>query len=233
MNLPRLVLLLTVLMPLLGWAQEASDAPTAPAPEKGRLSAPPLVSAPAAETEPGRSPYEPGDLRLLDEEARRALEAEEEYGGTFGRVMFETLGSVAGGVAGGLAGYGAAQYFGGDIEPYLVVTGVLMGTTLGVYGAGTLMSARGGVLPTLLGSVAGMGMSFLVLGMNDGLGDGGLELIPLVLMPLVGPIVGYEVSHSLEMESTAGLRARAGPRVYPVLGATARGRPALGLAGSF
>lgn len=231
MSLPRLVLLLPLLLPLLGQAQEPSDAPTAPAPEESRLSAPPLVSAPAGEAEPGKSRRAPDGLRLLEPEDVRLREAEEEYGGTFGRVTLETLGSVIGGATGGLAGYGAAQYLGGDVEPYLVGAGLLVGMTLGVYGTGSLMRARGGLLPTFVGAVAGMGMSLAFLVLADGVGDGGLVLVPLSMMSLIGPIVGYEVSHSIALESAAR-RPQAGPRVYPVLGGTTRG-PALGLAGSF
>jgi hypothetical protein len=227
MRLPRLVLLLAVLMPLLGWAQEESDVPRAPTSQADRLPAPPLVSAPTGEPQES-SRYEP-DVRLLELE-----EAEEEYGGTFGRMMLEVLGAVTGGAAGVLAGYGASLYFGGDLEPHLIVTGILLGSAGGVYGAGTLLSGRGGFLPTLLGSAGGVGMALLFLYAGDGLGDNGLLLLPLSLIALMGPIAGYEISHAVEVESLsrAKRRAHAGPRVYPAFGATSRG-PALGLAGVF
>ncbi len=185
----RLMLCLAMLAPCVGLAQ------------MDELPPPPLVPAP---TEPEQAPPE---AELIPHEFEPSVPPGETFSAA--RVMLEFVG---GGVAGGGLGFvsllaGAVIFSGacsGDdlscLGPifFTGIVGAAVGVPLGVYGAGKLLKGQGAYWPSLIGTVvgAGIGLTVGLISQNE----------PALVMgvtagPVVGAIVGYELSHAAALSS--------------------------------
>jgi hypothetical protein len=222
MQIARFAVLLVVLVPFLGQAQDFS------APSDSPLAPPPLVSAPQ-----GSMPEHPHGARLLTEDEEEGLSQEV-------RIGLEAGMSLVGAVLGGYLGDAGAHLVHPkwDIRFYasmVLASGTLVMTTA-VYGAGTLAGGRGRFLPTLLGGVLGAVLPGVLYstGMLTTRTPNEVALLGLLgLVGLAGPVVGYELSHSAApAPKRPGPSASTGPRVYPVLSASTEGGT-LGLVGQF
>lgn len=236
MFLLRLALGLALLAPCVGLAQP-SDAPAPPAPvELEELTPPPLVSAPEEPEAPARP-----TAALFPR--RREPEPPHGPGLVVGRVMLELL---AGAVSG--AGIGAVSVLAGAslisnacnnddsldcIVPLVMVggAGALLGVPLGVTGAGKVLHGRGQFWPTLIGTVAGAGAG-LVGGLASG--SDAMLIVGLSAGPLVGAILGYELSHLVTwFPGVKRSNAQAGVSIVPSLAALPKGGVLGGLSGRF
>lgn len=224
----RLLPVLAVLLPLLAQAQAPVAASSTEVPP------PPLVPAPTGESV-SPSPFNP-------DPPARLLPPPESAGDRVGRMLLETLG----GGLGGVMGLGAGFFIGGNIATEsscgldctegalltlsVVGVGMTLGASAGVFGAGSLMDGQGRFLHTLGGAALaeGAALGLVALGL-----DSTPATLSILLAPLVGALVGYEVSHVLsrsDMEQSAS--AHSGVSLMPVVGATPGGGM-LGLHGRF
>ncbi|WP_224243174.1 hypothetical protein [Hyalangium gracile] len=163
-----------------------------------------------------------------------------------GRVLLELLfgsvGGAAGAVGGFVGGVGASNC---PISESCISTGdelilnsvtfasLTVGSVLGVYGAGVLFRSRGGFLPTLVGGVLGGGMGGLVLATLES----DWSVLVIATAPLVGAIIGYEVSNAFAESEAAPavgtLRPATSLEVLPVVAATPSGGILGGVVGRF
>jgi hypothetical protein len=218
----RFVVLLAVLVPFLGQAQDST------APGDSPLAPPPLVSAPQ-----GTAPERPRSARLLTPEDEEAFPRVTRLGVEWSAAL---VGAVAGAYLGGVSGEHLNPML--DQRSYmgLGLVGGTLGMSIAVYGAGTLMDARGGFFSTLLGGMVGGALPALAYysGLLTLRTPNEATLLGLLgLVGLAGPVVAYELSHAATPDPRLRLsRASTGPRVVPVLAASAEGGT-LGLAGQF
>jgi hypothetical protein len=210
MTTARVVLLIALLVPLLGRAQEVAS--------EGALSPPPLLSAPPARVKPIEERYPLG--------VRMALQ-----------IPLVLAGAVAGGAA-GLGGAELIGSQGRERETHRIALS-LVGGGLGmagtVYAGGAILGMEGGFLHTLLG--AGIGVALPSIGLLAGLAsfrtlNEVTAIVSLGMLGLACPIVAYELSHAAAWKEKDAPRTATGPRVYPVF-AAAPGGGSLGLAGRF
>lgn len=209
MTTARFVLLIALLAPLLGRAQEV--------PSEASVPPPPLLSAP-----PGKDP----SLAPMLEE-RYSLGA---------RVGLQLPLALVGALAGGAAGLGGAELIGsqGDRETHRIALSLVgggLGAAGAVYGAGAILGMEGRFLHTLLG--AGVGVAIPAIGFLAGVNDinGPNQTGVLVMLGLAGlacPIIANELSHADARKE----KAATGPWVYPVASAGPNGG-SVGLAGRF
>ena len=194
MTTARFVLLIALLAPLLGRAQEV--------PSEAAVPPPPLLSAP-----PGKDP----SLAPMLEE-RYPLEV---------RVGLQLPLALVGALAGGAAGLGGAELIGsqgGARETHRIALSLVgggLGAAGAVYGAGAILGMEGSFLHTLLG--AGVGVAIPSLGFLAGVNDinGPNQTAVLVMLGLAGlacPIIAQELSHAEARKE----KAATGPWVYPV-----------------
>jgi hypothetical protein len=120
----------------------------------------------------------------------------------------------------------------------LCIAGIIVGAELGysvgviagVYGAGTALGADGQILPVVLGTVAGLIGSFVLLSQHLQY----LQPVPLILdaalPPLVGAMLGYELFVSPEPQALGMSLGRT--RIQPVLSVSPWGT-FVGLGGRF
>ena len=146
---------------------------------------------------------------------------------------FGALTTVGGGFAGGLAGTGVClalghqnQFLGCLVELYLGIgAGLLLGLPLGVWWGGNIAGGDGGLGYTFLGALAGGVGGILVVAASA-------QFPPLSLLgfalPILGGILGYELSMSPEAPSLA----LGGTRLQPLLSFSPQGG-FVGLGGSF
>jgi hypothetical protein len=115
-------------------------------------------------------------------------------------------------------------------EPRCAITAIMglalsysVGASVGISFTGGVLGGRGDFVLTLLGSIAGA-----ALGAGIGIATRSTEgmILALSICPLIGAVVGYEVSHS----QAFGLE---GVQLAPVFGATLRGGILGGIAGRF
>lgn len=161
------------------------------------------------------------------------------------RIFAEASGGVLGGAVMGLAGIftvapalSKVNCTPGEvcIVPVLsiMVPAAFVGVPISVQHFAEPFGGRGEFLPTLGGSLLGTGVGFI-----SGLSSGNLGVLiaSLILGPVTGAIVGYEISHALNQRRAiaagAVSSANAGFRMVPVISATPRGGLLWGLAGSF
>jgi hypothetical protein len=189
----RLVLCLTLLASSLGFAQTPEEV----APVSSEPSRPPLLPAPGqAEPPPPEGESIPYTYRPTSE-ARSASSSN--------RILFELLAGAGTGAVAGVAGIFTGALLAGfdcaDLECVLPIlgsmsVGILVGTPLGVYGAGRAMDGRGkywaSLVGTTLGSLAGL---TLAVGASS-IGSDALTILSLIAGPLIGAVLGYELSHS-------------------------------------
>jgi len=112
-----------------------------------------------------------------------------------------------------------------------MVAGMALTAPIGVYLAGHFAEGAGLFLPTLAGSLASGGLTALTLAaISHPVTPVGV--LALVVSPLVGSIIGYEVSHSFVSHRRRSAAA-SGVQVLPTAGVTPSGTGVLGLAGRF
>lgn len=140
------------------------------------------------------------------------------------------LGGVTGGLVGAGIAYGAMQLTctdsGGGCALatllWAMPLGLLLGTPIGAWGGGTLLSGHGDFFPTLVGTAAGSaGALGLVVASQRWAAISWAAPVALVL-PLAGAILGYEWSHAANL-----------PRVQATPMVTGDGGVGLALAGVF
>ena len=228
MFLPRILLCLVLLAPLVGLAQGSGEAAVSAPPESEVLPPPPLVPAPeASQAEPAEEAA-PAEGELFPHEYGSTRKPGKPF--TVGRGVFEFVG---GGVMGAGVGFvslllGAAVFSpicGNDAYACLIpvfltgAVGAVFGASLGVYGAGKLLGAEGRYWPSFLGTLAGaaLGIVGAVAAQNET-----ATALSLTVGPVLGAIVGYELSHAY------GQRG-----VLPSVGVTLTGDVTVGLSGRF
>ena len=153
----------------------------------------------------------PPSRAAFDPDEDRALRIASETG-------FGVLAGSAGFFSGALIGYGVCALAGEDQGMFGCLGGALIGgfagafagIGLGVYGGGELLDANGGLGWTYLGETAGLAVSgAIVFAAEIDVGEiGGLLL--LSAGPLIGAILGYELSTSREGTRTIGGSLRLG-----------------------
>jgi hypothetical protein len=212
-----LLLVLCAVLPLPGFAQASSP--------------PPLVPAPASPQEDEEKPQ--GEIIPRD------WEAQESGGARAGRIVLgPVLGLVLGTVAAAPGVFLMSDSFscstcandseilGGGL---LSLAGYSVGAALGVKLMGSLLEGEGRFLHAFLGAGIGFGAGLLgALALST---TEGAWAIPLLTFPLIGAVIGYEVSHSNERER----RAAAGPSVavLPSVSVRPSGGVIAGLVGRF
>jgi hypothetical protein len=237
----RIVLCLVLLSASVGFAQVSSDVPLAgsedpapvpPPPEPGvELEQPPLVS-------------EPAQGELIPYHYKPEREAPPDL--ILPRVLSEVFGGVLGGVGMGVVGLliGASALESVDCSAddnvcaatviAVTVPAVFVGIPLGVQFAGQGLGGQGEFLPALGGTLVGTGAG-LIYGLSS---DGPGPLVAgLIVGPLLGAIVGYEISNAIVRGGSPAPRAVSSafvsPQVVPLVGATPRGGLLGGLSGRF
>ncbi|ADO74368.1 hypothetical protein [Stigmatella aurantiaca] len=235
MFLLRIALGLALMAPCLGLAQPADAPALSPPTNPDTLPPPPLVSAP-------KEPEAPHPPAVLFPHQWKPSEPQGP-GLVAGRLMLELLAGAAGGAGMGAVSFlvGASVISGacdGDsldcFVPLFMMggAGALIGVPLGVYGAGKLMKGRGQFWPTLIGTVAGAG-----LGLAGALAsqNGTALILGLSAGPVVGAIVGYEISHLVPGFPTrpGTVRPGLGLSMLPSFAATPGGGVLGGLSGRF
>jgi hypothetical protein len=208
-----LVFLLLLLTPRVGRTQEAS----------------------------GQPPDSSGSLLTQEDRFGVATEARDPF---VPRVTSEVLlGSLAGAgglLGGGLVGWRIASSVTCGIDDCLdgvgyvgggMVAGIALAAPIGVYFAGRLAGGEGLFLPTLAGSLAGGGLTALTLAMMSG-PITPVGVLALAISPLMGSIIGYEVSHSFVRHGRQRVAA-GGVQLVPTAGVTRSGTGVFGLAGRF
>jgi hypothetical protein len=153
------------------------------------------------------------------------------------RVMVEVLGGSVGALAGTTVGFLAVLPFAASIcqescnHPIWATaagTGAVIGMSLGVYAGGSLVHGEGSFWLTLGGGVAGVAFSGWGL---TRLVDFDMDYLPLfALPPVLGAILGFELSHDRHSARWAGA---SDVRVMPVLAVGRDGGVLGGLAGRF
>jgi hypothetical protein len=93
------------------------------------------------------------------------------------------------------------------------------------------MDGQGLFLPTLAGSLTSGGLTALLLVATNSFFSSTGALI-MALSPLVGSIIGYEVSHHFVSRESRSVAAR-GVQVLPTAGVTSLGTGVFGLVGRF
>jgi hypothetical protein len=230
-SIPGLVSLLLLLLPLVGSAQEAWGRQ-----QGARLSLIPAATATVApDSALPRSLLSQQDSMGVSREARDPIAAR-----VTGEVLLGALAGAGGLLGGGLVGMAVAESVtcgiddcldGVDIVGVGMVTGIALVAPIGVYFAGRMSQGEGLFLPTLAGSLASGGLTALTLSaMSRSVSPVGV--LVLAISPLVGSIIGYEVSHSFVSRSRRSAAA-SGVQVLPTAGVTRSGTGVLGLAGRF
>ncbi len=223
-----LSVLLCALLPFQGLAQAPSQ--------------PPMVPAPATPAEGPRAAL--GEEQQPQDEIipRERQRPEDSVGRRVGRIALGTFGGLLGGVVGGLPGIGlsiglergcegCANGTAVIIAGLAGVAGVASGMAFGVWGIGSLLGGEGRYLPTL----AGTGIGLLVGGgiavyLGDQIKEE-LAIPPLLIGPILGTLIAYEISHSNEWER--GAEASPSVAVLPTVGVSPSGGFVAGLVGRF
>lgn len=216
----RIALIAVLLLPPAAAAQ-TEELPPPPLPSESEVASPPTSEAPVeAPSESPGSPPEPSaeydhdlDSRATDPRFRST-----EDPGRPLRITSEVVGGMLGSATGGLLGYlggvalfcaGGAPQDGGDYCPMFgiltAIPAAWAGLGLGTWGAGTLMEGQGIWWAPMLGSAVGGVVAWLGGSVISGLvyQSPPLAIVLGVLvgsMPVVGAVVGYELSHGAELQ---------------------------------
>jgi hypothetical protein len=114
----------------------------------------------------------------------------------------------------------------------LSLAGLSGGTALGIVGGASLVDGQGSYWPTVagtaLGTLSGIVLAIALLAAEEA----ALIPIPIIVSPVIGGMIGYELSHSSASERTAQLAAP-GTRILPVISVHPSGGILGGLVGSF
>lgn len=244
---PRLALLLCLVIPLPGLAQDPNSS-EAPAPS---VTPPPLVPAPAEPPEPSDTPLASPEDSTEDssEDASQSLLVPREwnpkrtYSPTAPRLILEIFGGAVGAslgvIPGGLLFISGLCFEGCDdgaevraiLGLAVGLAGIAGGTAVGIVGAASLVHGEGEYWPTAGG--AGVGT---LAGVLTGLAliDSAEEaaLIPAISGPIIGGMIGYELSHS-NAEDRRLQSSASGTQVLPVISLHPSGGIIGGLVGRF
>jgi hypothetical protein len=237
-------LLLCALEPLQGLAQAPSPPPLVPASPEPDPYDP--KDEPTAESPYGGYDDEAPPQAELSPPPQSELIPRRRESSKDGRVMFpriaiESLAGLGLGIAGAIPGslYILSFAFCDDCDPGpsmfplalgLTAVGLTSGLALGVKAGGSLMGGEGRFLPTLLGAAAGVGVGGLAAIPLGAAFDGGW-LVSLLVFPVTGAVIGYELSHADELKS----KAATGTQVSwsPLISVRPSGGVVAGLAGNF
>lgn len=223
--------LLLLLVPRAGGAHEAwGQQPRA------RLSLVPRTQAvETSDSELSRSLRSIDDTMVVSTEAKDPVAAR-----VASEVLVGSLLGAGGLLGGGLVGVVLAESFTCGVNECMdglgyvgasIVAGIALAAPLGVYFGGHLMEGEGLFLPTLAGSLVSGGVTAVTLAMmTNSITPAGV--LVLAMSPLVGSIVGYEMSHFFVGRQRRSLAA-GGVQVLPTAGVTTSGTGMLGLAGRF
>jgi hypothetical protein len=234
MVLARTVLLLVLLAPCVGRAQ-SSEGPPSPGPaDASELPSPPLVPAPEPTPQ-----AEPPAGEVFPREPEAAAPAKGSF--SVGRAMLEVLGGGAGGATVGflsllLGGLVFSPLCDTDecLGPILItgIVGTTFGVPLGVYGAGKLAGGKGKYWPAFVGTIMGGGLGLAAALLSQ---DEAGTAIGLTAGPVIGAVIGYELSHSLESAPAAVTPQGSSPglMIFPTFGLTLTGGVVGGLSGRF
>lgn len=208
-----LVFLLPLLIPLVGRAQETS----------------------------GQPPELSGSLLTQEDRVGVVTEARDPFAPRMtSEVLLGSLAGAGGMLAGGLVGWGISSSVTCGIDECLdgvgyvgggMVVGIALAAPVGVYFAGRLSGGEGTLPMTLGGSLVGGGVTALTLSMMRGPTSPEGVLV-LALSPLVGSIIGYEISHAFVRQERQRV-ASGGVQLVPTAGVTRSGTGVFGLAGRF
>jgi hypothetical protein len=144
----------------------------------------------------------------------------------------ELLVGGLGAVGGGYLGFAIGSRNGLFEAGVGMLTGVALGSWLGTSLGGGMMGGKGNLWLSLLGTLAGSGLSLVF---NATIGSSAPPPVTLgmtVILPLMGAITGYEASHQAATSSSA---SRGQPwRFTPTFALTRDGKGATtGIAGAF
>jgi len=242
---PRLApLLLCLLLPLPGLAQDSTP-PEEPAPA---VTPPPLVPAPPSPSDssqafPGGPDEAPSEDTPRGEIIHREWETERDPSPTFPRLLLEivggSLGASAGIIPGGLlilSAFCDDSCSGGEESRAILGLGIALagfagGAAVGITGAGSLLHGEGEYWPTAGGAALGTLVGTLAaLALASSADEA--ALIPFLAGPVVGGMIGYEISHSNALARKQRNPALT-PVVLPMATVSPRGGVIGGLAGRF
>jgi hypothetical protein len=247
MSAPRLALLLCLVLPLPGLAQGADSSEVPPS----SVTPPPLVPASPESPEPSDTPLASPEDSTEDsaEDAPRGLLLPRElipqrpHSPTAPRLILEVFGGALGASLGVIpGGLLALSGFclescddGAEVRAILGLAiglaGIAGGTAVGITGAASLVHGEGEYWPTAGG--AGIGtLAGVLTGIALASSAEEAALIPAVAGPIIGGMIGYELSHS-----DAGKRrlrsSTSGTQVLPVISLHPSGGVLGGLVGRF
>lgn len=231
------LLLCLVLIPRVGLAIQ--DTPITPdSPSTARESATGQVPHHASRL-PGTE--EPAPLRLMDEPApepaRKGVHP-------VLRILAETgaglLTTVGGMVLGGLAPMPLGLCEAGNCSGEMFIgglAGAYIGFPLGVWWGGAAVGSDGGMLPSMLGMVVGLGMAFgadMLLQFFPLQPVLNIALACILFFPVgaIGSVVAYELSTGQEPSSRSTSLDSPRPRIQPLLAISPSGMH-LGMGGTF
>ncbi|WP_434347763.1 hypothetical protein ACN6A1_07145 [Myxococcus virescens] len=218
-------ILLTLLLPALALAQPMDDAPRMPEPVTATQQRP-AVGRPSPASRPPASPrmHPPQDApfplgaRLVGETVGGALIGASGLAVTFlGGVLVSDQVSC---------GYSECRS-GRNLSLISASIGMGLGAASGVYLGGSLMDARGGFLPTLLGGLVGTAAPLAVVALSDE--ASWAVLTATFAVPVATSILAFELSHGAYERR----RQQEHPVVLVPTVSLAPGGGALGLAGRF
>ncbi|MFP2961916.1 hypothetical protein ACLEPN_30045 [Myxococcus sp. 1LA] len=218
-------LLLSLLLPCLALAQPTDDAPRMKEiggpqqqqPEAPQLASSPRTAAPIPMSEPQDALF-PLGARLVGESVGGALIGASGLALAFlGGVLVTDQVSC---------GYSECRS-GRNLSLISASIGMGLGAASGVYLGGSLMDARGGFLPTLLGGLAGTAAPLALVALSDGDVSWG-ALTATFAVPVATSILAFELSHGAYQRR----RQQERPVMVPTV-SLAPGGGAMGLAGRF
>lgn len=226
-------------------------APAAVLAQDPRTSPPPLV--PAAEEAEAASSQEDAPPRgesipySAPGDAPHGFQASYRSGlAAPARITLEVVGGAAAGGLSGLLGLIMAEALSGGScgdDPGCIIFGlgttagaIFLATPLGVYGAGRLAGGRGSYWASLLGMTVGTGAG-IAMGAAFNRSSEALKYASVVMFPILGAVLGYELWHAHQRPDIAGLAstgaAGASPQLIPLAGFTPDGGVFGGLAARF
>jgi hypothetical protein len=217
---------LCVLVPLQGLAQSSPPPALLPAPESSEEVPP----APSEEAKPQ------GEIIPRRQPATGV-------GRAIGRVALGTFGGLLGGFVGAGPALGLSTLMescdgchnvtASTTIALVGVAGGVGGIALGVWGSGALLGGEGRYLPTLLGvgvgALTGGGLAVYLAEEQDVSEE--KALLSLVIGPILGGIVGYEISHAIEVDRLQEITP--GVALFPTVGVPPSGGVVAGLVGRF
>lgn len=237
-------LLFCLLLPLTALAQDPAPSER-PAPA---VTPPPLVPAPpgppdSAQGIPGEPSEVPPESSPQGEIIHRDWYADTEPSPTAPRLLLEFLGGSVGGAVGIIPGSllilsaivcdscNSGEETRAILGLGLGLAGLAGGAALGITGAGSLLHGEGEYWPTAGGAAIGTLVgSLITLAVANSVDE--LAIIPFLAGPVVGGMIGYELSHSSAVSRRQRHRALT-PMVMPVATVTPHRGVLGGLAGRF